>query len=133
VRYFGCTGPAQALADRKRGASVGEADFDYNVSVVRNKYVTQIVAIFCGQCNAFEISFKRPAASGTISMQLGADSSDPMIVWSHQFVRMIDRNDSKLRNISTLISSNAGMIPDHSPAAGKSGYCAVIRYMNASA
>jgi hypothetical protein len=83
VRCFACTRPAQRLTDCERGASVRESDFDYGVSIVRDQYVTQIVAIFSRQCDTFEISFKRPAALGSNRMMLGADGGDAVTLWSH--------------------------------------------------
>ena len=57
--------------------------FRYGVSIVRDQYVTQIVAIFSRQCDTFEISFKRPAALGSNRMMLGADGGDAVTLWSH--------------------------------------------------
>jgi hypothetical protein len=78
VRHFHPTSQAECLSDRQSRASIGQPDFDYNVSTVGSEDVTQDVSVHGWQRHALEIPFKRSATFRTGSMQLRPDRAHPV-------------------------------------------------------
>ena len=58
VRHVRLPRQAERLSDRQGGASVGETDFDHDVSPVSDERVTESVAVRRGESHALEVAFE---------------------------------------------------------------------------